>query len=100
MLNEFALMFDARVDFPLHYITFRRCGVAKPHEGNTENMFSLSGQLSDRNKLADNLAAVRAVSPFCVCVWGGGGETLTPQKPRSHITTPHAAPRAEAARGG
>ena len=68
MLNEFALMFDARVDFPLHYITFRRCGVAKPHEGNTENMFSLSGRLSDPNKLAENLAAVQFPLFACVCV--------------------------------
>ena len=45
LLNEFALIFEVRTDMPLHYITFRRCAVAKPHESNTENMFSLSGRL-------------------------------------------------------
>ena len=48
-LNEFAMMWELRKSFPLHYIVFKQCAAHLPHEGNSEQTFSRAGQLSDPN---------------------------------------------------
>jgi len=49
LLNEFALMFDLKTSFPLHYFVFRQTASHVPHEGGVENIFSRSGNLADPN---------------------------------------------------
>ena len=49
MINEFALMWAKRKEFPLHYFVFRQTASHLPHEGNVEQIFSLGGRLSDPN---------------------------------------------------
>ena len=49
IVNEFALMYHVRQSFPLHYIVFKQTASHLPHEGNSEQLFSRSGALSDNN---------------------------------------------------
>jgi hypothetical protein len=49
LVNEMALMYAVRKDFPLHYIVFKQVSSHLSHEGNTEQLFSRAGQLSDEN---------------------------------------------------
>ena len=49
LVNKFALMFELRAFFPLHYFLFRQTACHIAHEANTEQLFSLSGRLSDPN---------------------------------------------------
>ena len=58
VVNEMALLFSLRATFPLHYCVFKQVVSHLCHEGNTEQLFSLSGALSDDNcKMhPDNLA--------------------------------------------
>jgi hypothetical protein len=49
LINEFALMWAKRKEFPLHYFVFRQTASHLPHEGNVEQIFSLGGRLSDPN---------------------------------------------------
>ena len=35
ILNEFALMYDLKDSFPLHYVIFRQVACHLPHEANT-----------------------------------------------------------------
>ena len=49
LLNEFALVFFLREQFPIHYLLFKRLAAHLPHEGNAESTFSLSGSLSNDN---------------------------------------------------
>ena len=58
LVNEFALMWHLRVSFPLHFAVFKQTASHMCHEGNTEQLFSLSGRLSDDNGKMDphNLA--------------------------------------------
>ena len=44
MVNEFALMWAKRKEFPLHYFVFRQTASHLPHEGNVEQIFSLGGR--------------------------------------------------------
>ena len=53
VVNEFALLFHVRKAFPLHYMVFRQTASHLPHEGNTEQLFSRSGALSDDNGKMD-----------------------------------------------
>ena len=43
----------AKKSFPLHYIVFRQTASHLPHEGNSEQLFSRSGALSDDNGKMD-----------------------------------------------
>ena len=49
MINEFALMYAKRKQFPLHYFVFRH---------NVEQIFSLGGRLSDPNMIPSYLATL------------------------------------------
>ena len=42
-----------RNQFPLHYIVFKQTASHLPHEGNSEQLFSRSGALSDDNGKMD-----------------------------------------------
>ena len=53
IVNEFALIYKVRHTFPLHYIVFRQTASHIPHEGNSEQLFSRSGALSDDNGKMD-----------------------------------------------
>ena len=44
MVNEFALMWAKRKEFPLHYVVFWQTASHLPHEGNVEQIFSLGGR--------------------------------------------------------
>jgi hypothetical protein len=53
-VNEFALLYDLRTSsFPLHYIVFKQTASHLPHEGNSEQLFSRAGNLSDDNGKMD-----------------------------------------------
>jgi hypothetical protein len=47
IVNEFALLYKLRGAFPLHYTVFKQTAAHIPHEGNSEQLFSRSGALSD-----------------------------------------------------
>ena len=49
IINEFALLYKLRSTFPLHYIVFKQVSSHLPHEANTEQLFSVAGNLSDDN---------------------------------------------------
>jgi hypothetical protein len=53
IVNEFALLYDLRTSFPLHYIVFKQTASHLPHEGNSEQLFSRAGNLSDDNGRMD-----------------------------------------------
>ena len=49
LVNEFALLYEVRLNFPLHYILFRQTASHIAHEANSEQLFSLAGRLADPN---------------------------------------------------
>ena len=49
IINEFALLYHVQAQFPLHYIVFKQTASHIVHEGNSEQIFSRSGALSDDN---------------------------------------------------
>lgn len=49
ILNEFAMLWALREEFPLHFIVFKQCAAHLLHEANVEKIFSLAGRLSDPN---------------------------------------------------
>ena len=53
IVNEFALLYKLRGAFPLHYTVFKQTAAHIPHEGNSEQIFSRSGALSDSNGKMD-----------------------------------------------
>ena len=53
ILNEFALMYDLKDAFPLHFTVFRQVSAHLPHEANTESIFSLAGNISDEGGRMD-----------------------------------------------
>ena len=53
IVNEFALLYHVRKSFPLHYIVFKQTASHLPHEGNSEQLFSRAGFLSDDNGKMD-----------------------------------------------
>jgi hypothetical protein len=53
IINEFALLYHVQAQFPLHYIVFKQTASHIAHEGNSEQIFSRSGALSDDNGKMD-----------------------------------------------
>ena len=53
IINEFAILYHARNQFPLHYIVLKQTASHIPHEGNSEQIFSRSGALSDEKGKLD-----------------------------------------------
>ena len=53
--------------FPLHYIVFKQTASHLPHEGNSEQLFSRSGALSDDNGKMD---------PYRLGVWTSIGVNM------------------------
>jgi hypothetical protein len=49
LLNEFAMMWDLRERFPLHFIVFKQTVCQLSHEANVEQVFSRAGNLSEPN---------------------------------------------------
>ena len=72
IVNEFALMYDLRQSFPLHYTVFKQTASHLPHEGNSEQLFSRSGDLSDDNGKMD---------PTRLAVWTSIGINYSTYKP-------------------
>ena len=60
IINEFALLYKLRSTFPLHYIVFKQVSSHLPHEANTEQLFSVAGNLSDDNGKMD---------PYRLSIW-------------------------------
>ena len=56
LINEFALMWNLRDSFPLHYIVFKQTAAHIPHEANVEQVFSLAGRLADVHRDPSHLA--------------------------------------------
>ena len=54
LLNEFALMWELREHFPLHFIVFKQTACHLSHEANVEQVYS--GNLSDPNMDPEYLA--------------------------------------------
>ena len=59
IINEFALLYKLRSTFP-HYIVFKQVSSHLPHEANTEQLFSVAGNLSDDNGKMD---------PYRLSIW-------------------------------
>ena len=72
IVNEFALVYHYRHSFPLHYIVFKQTASHLPHEGNSEQLFSRSGALSDNNGKMD---------PTRLAVWTSIGVNYSTYKP-------------------
>ena len=49
LLNEFAMMWELRERFPLHFVVFKQTACHLSHEANVEQVFSRAGNLSDPN---------------------------------------------------
>ena len=56
LINEFALMWNLRESFPLHYIVFKQTATHIPHEANVEQVFSLAGRLADVHRDPSHLS--------------------------------------------
>ena len=65
-------MYHVRQSFPLHYIVFKQTASHLPHEGNSEQLFSRSGALSDDNGKMD---------PVRLAVWTSIGINYSTFKP-------------------
>ena len=77
IVNEFALMYELRKEFPLHFIVFKQTSSHIPHEWNSEQLFSRSGALSDNNGKMD---------PAHLAVWTSIGVNYsTYQPPKKQI---------------
>ena len=72
IVNEFALVYNLRQSFPLHYIVFRQTAAHLPHEANSEQLFSRAGTLSDDNGKMD---------PHHLAVWTSIGVNYSTYKP-------------------
>jgi hypothetical protein len=72
IVNEFALMYHLRQSFPLHYIVFKQTAAHLPHEGNSEQLFSRAGDLSDDNG---------KMNPHRLAVWTSIGVNYSTYKP-------------------
>ena len=64
-------VYHLRKSFPLHYTVFRQTASHIPHEGNSEQLFSRSGALSDNNG---------KMSPFRLAVWTSIGVNYSTYK--------------------
>ena len=56
LINEFALVWNLKDSFPLHFTVFKQTAVHIPHEANVEQVFSTSGILSDPHMSSRNLS--------------------------------------------
>ena len=72
VVNEMALLYKLRESFPLHYFVFKQVCSHLCHEGNTEQLFSLAGSLSDDNGKMD---------PDHLTVWTAIGGNMKVYKP-------------------
>ena len=72
IVNEFALVYHLRNSFPLHYVVFKQTASHLPHEGNSEQLFSRAGGLSDDNGKMD---------PARLAVWKSIGVNYSTFKP-------------------
>ena len=54
-------MWAPRDRFPLHFIVFKQTASHIPHDGNVEQFFSRSGNLTDPNMDSDYLAALSLI---------------------------------------
>ena len=61
-----------RNQFPLHYIVFKQTASHLPHEGNSEQLFSRSGALSDDNGKMD---------PWRLAIWTSVGVNMATYMP-------------------
>jgi hypothetical protein len=61
-----------RNQFPLHYIIFKQAASHLPHEGNSEQLFSRSGALSDDNGKMD---------PWRLAIWTSVGVNMATYMP-------------------
>ena len=64
--------YHVRAAFPLHYIVFKQTASHLPHEGNSEQLFSRAGGLSDDNGKMD---------PARLAVWTSIGVNYSTYKP-------------------
>jgi hypothetical protein len=62
LLNEFALVSEIRLKVPLHYFVFREVSAHLCHEGNSEQLFSISKGLADPNT---NPSFLRVMTKIC-----------------------------------
>lgn len=62
LVDEFALLFARRHQFPLHYFVFRQCASHLGHEANVEQLFSGAKHLSDPNMLPSFLRNLTKIS--------------------------------------
>ena len=56
ILNEFEMMWQLRILFPLHFVVFKQTACHLADESNVEQVFSRVGQLSEVNLDPDTLA--------------------------------------------
>ena len=56
LLNEFAMIWELRERFPLHFIVFEQTACNLSHEANVEQVFSRARNLSDPNMDPEYLA--------------------------------------------
>ena len=61
VLNEFEMMWQLRVLFPLHFFVFKQTASHLAAEANVEQVFSRAGQLSEVNSDPDGLAAMVSI---------------------------------------
>ena len=69
-------MYHVRNSFPLHYIVFKQTASHIPHEGNSEQLFSRSGDLSDDNGKMD---------PARLGVWTSIGVNYSTYQPAAKL---------------
>jgi len=62
LVDECALLFACRHQFPLHYFVFRQCASHLGHETNVEQLFSGAKHLSDPNMLPSFLKNLTKIS--------------------------------------
>jgi hypothetical protein len=55
ILNEFEMMWQLRILFPLHFVVFKKTACHLSSEANVEQVFSRTGQLSEVNLDPDTL---------------------------------------------
>ena len=62
LINDFALMYNLRDSFPLHFVVFKQTAVHIPHEANVEQVFSTSGILSTAHTDPHHLARLTMIA--------------------------------------
>ena len=69
LLNEFQMMWALRERFPLHFVIFKRTACHLAHEGNVEQVFSRSENLSDPNMDPEYLAFLTMIAVNRSAFW-------------------------------